>query len=79
MLLGIFVLSYSPDKIAGASNTPVARARMVVCTYREGKGEDFLDEVRGRDGTQHSLYAVLLLLHVSLLVKLKRIGEIRER
>lgn len=38
--------------------------------YREGEGEDFLDEVGGRDGAQHSLDAILLLLHVCLLVKL---------
>lgn len=38
--------------------------------YREGEAEDFLDEVRGRDGAENSLDAVLLLLHVSLLVEL---------
>ncbi len=39
--------------------------------YREGEVEDFLDEVGGRDGAQHSLDAVLLLLHVCLFVELK--------
>lgn len=39
--------------------------------YREGEVEDFLDEVGGGDGAQHSLDAVLLLLHVCLFVQLK--------
>lgn len=39
--------------------------------YREGKVEDFLDEVRSRYGTEHSLNAVLLLLHVCLFVELR--------
>lgn len=39
--------------------------------YREGEVEDFLDEVGGRNGAEHPLDAVLLLLHVCLFVELK--------
>lgn len=39
--------------------------------YREGEGEDFLDEVGGGDGAEDPLDPVLLLLHVGLFVELK--------
>lgn len=39
--------------------------------YREGKVEDFLDEVGGGNGTENSLDTVLLLLHVGLFVELE--------
>lgn len=39
--------------------------------YREGKVEHFLDEIRGRDGSENSLDSILLLLHVCLLVELR--------
>lgn len=43
--------------------------------YREGEVEDFLDEVGSRDGAQHSLDTVLLLLHVGLFVELSGPGD----
>lgn len=48
--------------------------------YREGEVKDFLDEVRGRNGAEHSLNAILLLLHVRLLVELNndRQGQRRD-
>lgn len=39
--------------------------------YRDGEGEDSLDEVRGRYGAEYSLDTIPLLLHVCLLVKLR--------
>lgn len=48
-----------------------------VCVYRQGEAKHSLDEVRGRDGSQHSLDAVFLLLHVCLLMKLSEQHEIK--